>query len=73
MPKYNLDARHHPFEHEEQLPDKKTMDGLWKLFVEIGRFWQNNDRPEDMKSNFIAFIANRMTSSTRAIRSCFRS
>ena len=36
------------------------MDGLWKLFVEIGRFWQNNDRPEDMKSSFIAFIADRI-------------
>lgn len=60
MPKYNLDAHHHPYQHEEQLPDEKIMESMWKLFLEIGKFWKNNDHPEDMKSNFIVFISNRI-------------
>ena len=60
MATYNLDAQHHPYQHEEQLPDAHTMESLWKLFVEIGRFWKNNDHPEECKSNFLVFITNRI-------------
>jgi hypothetical protein len=60
MAKYNLEAHHHPYQHEEKLPDEKTMESMWNLFVEIGKFWKNNDHPEEMKSNFIVFISNRI-------------
>ena len=60
MAKYDLEARHHPYPYETELPDPATMDCLWKLFVRIGEFWQNNDHPEEMKSNFVTFVANRI-------------
>ena len=60
MSKYDLEVNHHPYEHQEEKLDDETMESMWKLFVEIGEFWQNNERPEAMKSNFQVFIANRI-------------
>ena len=42
------------------LPDPQTLDLLWRLFVAIGRHWQNDDQPERMRSNWLVFVANRM-------------
>ena len=42
------------------LPDPQTLDQLWRLFVAIGRHWQNDDQPERMRSNWLVFVANRI-------------
>lgn len=65
MSRYNLDTPYHPKRRHDPLPDPATMDKLWKLFIAIGEFWENNDRPEAMKSNFETFVANRISLDAR--------
>ncbi len=60
MANYHLEARTSARQHQEAPLDPATMDAMWRLFVEIGRFWRNVDRPERMKSNFVVFLGNRI-------------
>lgn len=59
-PAYASPAPHHPYPYQEELPDERTMGSLWRLFEAIGRFWENDPHPEDMKSNFVVFLTNRI-------------
>jgi len=60
MANYERGAPHHPYPHQEELADPKTMAGLWDLFVQIGKFWRNNAEPQAMRTNLVAFIENRI-------------
>ena len=60
MANYDREAPHHPYPHQEELPDPETMLGLWNLFVQIGKFWNNTAEPEAMRSDLVVFIENRI-------------
>jgi hypothetical protein len=60
MAHYDRAAPHHPYPHEEILPDPPTMEGLWSLFVQIGKFWRNDAEPRAMRSRLVVFIENRI-------------
>jgi hypothetical protein len=60
MANYGRQAPHHPYPHQEELPNPETMAGLWQLCVHIGKFWRNDSKPEAMRSNLVVFVENRI-------------
>ncbi len=40
--------------------DLETLEELWQIFVQIGRFWRTIDDSEHLKTRFLSFIANRI-------------
>jgi len=59
MPEYDLEARYLIQNDLRQL-DNALIDELWKLFLNIARFWGNSEKSADMKNNFLIFISNRL-------------
>jgi hypothetical protein len=60
MEKYNLEARYNPFDKEAINIDDAVFESMWKLFQAIGKFWSNEEHPENMKSSLLVFMQNRI-------------
>ncbi|HEV7397629.1 MAG TPA: hypothetical protein VGN86_14055 [Pyrinomonadaceae bacterium] len=39
----------------------EVFDSMWQIFVHIGKFWQNMDNPEPLKSRLYTFMVNRIS------------
>ncbi|MEZ4785261.1 MAG: hypothetical protein R3F28_14465 [Candidatus Kapaibacterium sp.] len=58
--KYDMEALHHPYPYQEELPTQQTMDAMWRLFLAIGEFWEIDADIEAMSSNLVVFMSNRI-------------
>jgi hypothetical protein len=50
----------HPLSVEAPPLSEEVLEALWQIFVHIGKFWQNMDDPEPMKSQVYNFVVNRV-------------
>jgi hypothetical protein len=60
MPIYELESKLYEHTLSAHL-SAGTIDSLWQLFKAICNYWHNVPDPEEMKLNFYAFLANRIS------------
>ena len=56
----NYDSETFPSYNQEIILDKYTLESMWQLFVQIGKFWNNSVDLEQVKSKWLVFIINRI-------------
>ena len=58
--KKNYDSETFSSYNQEIILDKHTLESMWQLFIQIGKFWNNSVDLEQVKSKWLVFIINRI-------------